>query len=124
MKFPITRESLQAFNYIKDKIELREEVLQKVIPLIVDVICKEFKKNMRSNSLVKKFVLEFHKLNANADLAIIQNNLRLEFGYNIEEYFPSYIEYLPSLIDKLKELFIGCDIIIDPLKTYLIIDWS
>ena len=28
------------------------------------------------------------------------------------------------LLDKLRETFIGCDIITDPLNTYLIIDWS
>jgi hypothetical protein len=33
-------------------------------------------------------------------------------------------DYIPIFIDKVKEVFIGCDIIIDPLKTYLIIDWS
>ena len=31
---------------------------------------------------------------------------------------------IPRLVKKLKETFIGCDIIIDPLKTYVIIDWS
>lgn len=31
---------------------------------------------------------------------------------------------LPEFIEMLKETFIGCDIIVDPLKTYLIIDWS
>jgi hypothetical protein len=33
-------------------------------------------------------------------------------------------DYIPIFIDKVKELFIGCNIIIDPLKTYIIIDWS
>jgi hypothetical protein len=33
-------------------------------------------------------------------------------------------KYLPEFIDLLKENFIDCDIIVDPLKTYLIIDWS
>ena len=33
-------------------------------------------------------------------------------------------ERLAQAVDKVKEVFIGCDIIIDPLKTYLIIDWS
>jgi hypothetical protein len=33
-------------------------------------------------------------------------------------------EHLPQFIEKLKAVFIGCDIITDPLKTYLIIDWS
>jgi hypothetical protein len=31
---------------------------------------------------------------------------------------------LPEFIELLKETFVGCDIIVDPLKTYLIIDWS
>ena len=34
------------------------------------------------------------------------------------------LDCLTQFIDKLKEIFIGCDIITDPLKTYLIIDWS
>ena len=33
-------------------------------------------------------------------------------------------KYLPEFISLLKENFIDCDIIVDPLKTYLIIDWS
>ena len=36
----------------------------------------------------------------------------------------SVAKYLPEFIDLLKENFIDCDIIVDPLKTYLIIDWS
>ena len=31
---------------------------------------------------------------------------------------------IPILVEKLKETFIDCDIVIDPLKTYIIIDWS
>ena len=43
-----------------------------------------------------------------------------------QPFSDSYIDasesiLLQRLIDKLKETFIGCDIIIDPLKTYLII---
>ena len=36
----------------------------------------------------------------------------------------NFNEHIPMLIEKLKQLFIGCDIVIDPLKTYLVIDWS
>jgi len=28
------------------------------------------------------------------------------------------------LVEKLKLTFIGCNIVVNPLKTYLIIDWS
>ena len=33
-------------------------------------------------------------------------------------------EYLPEFIKLLQETFIDCDFYIDPLQTYLIIDWS
>jgi hypothetical protein len=99
MKFPITRESLQAFDYAKEQEELREEAVQKRLAEILEQLCAEFKKSMPSNSKEKRFV--WHK---------IYNRIQ--------------IEYLSLLIDKVKEVFIGCNIIIDPLKTYLIIDWS
>jgi hypothetical protein len=99
MKFPITRESLQAFDYAREQEQLREEEVQKSLALILEGLCKEFKQNMQSNSKEKRFV--WHK---------IHNRIQ--------------IEYLPIFIDKVKETFVGCDIIIDPLKTYLIIDWS
>jgi len=38
--------------------------------------------------------------------------------------FPFEREYFPQYIEKLKAIFIGCDVIVDPLQTYIIIDWS
>jgi hypothetical protein len=101
MKFPITRESLQEFDYAKDQEELKEEEIQKRFTLILDGLCKEFKQTMPSNSKEKKFVWRG------------LNNITINSA-----------KYVPIFIDKVKEVFIGCDIIIDPLKTYLIIDWS
>lgn len=109
MKFPITRESLQAFDHVKEREELKEAEVQKMLTLILDRLCQEFKQSMQSNSQGKKFVWRQ-----------IDNIRRL----NIQGYMLKADEYLPQFIDKLKETFIGCDIIIDPLKTYLIIDWS
>jgi hypothetical protein len=110
MKFPITRESLQAFDYAKEQEELREEEIQKKLTLILEQLCKEFKQAMPSNIKEKRFVWQGIRYITmiNAPLA----------------YNSSKKEYLPMFIEKLKEVFIGCDIIIDPLKTYLIIDWS
>ena len=109
MKFPITRESLQAFDYVKEQEELKEAEIQRHLNLILDGLCKEFKQNMQTNSKEKKFV--WRKIDS-----IRQFYLP---GFNSKRD-----EYLPLFIEKLKEVFIGCDIIIDPLKTYLIIDWS
>jgi len=109
MKFPITRESLQAFDYAKEQEELREDEIQKELILHLDRLCKEFKKTMLSNSKEKKFVWS---LNHNIGMM------------NFEDRSLPKKDYIPIFIEKLKELFIGCDIIIDPLKTYLIIDWS
>ena len=109
MKFPITRESLQAFNYAKAQADIIEEEIQKRLTLTLDQICEEFKQSMPQNSKEKKFV--WRQI----------NSIR---QFNIPGFNSKMDEYLPRFIEKLKETFIGCDIIIDPLKTYLIIDWS
>ena len=137
MKFPISRESLQAFNYAKELEELREEEVQKRLAQILEQLCAEFKENMNTNSKQKRFI--WRRINL---------LMQFEMGMAKPKYMPSkdhvpgkdlvchvpgkdliyekasFMEYLPQFIDKLKELFVGCDIIIDPLKTYLIIDWS
>ena len=112
MKFPITRESLQAFDYAKDQAELKEEEIQKQLTLSLDRLCKEFKQTMPSNSKEKKFVW----CSGLRDITVIS---RFHPDSNLSKK-----DYIPIFIDKVKEVFIGCDIIIDPLKTYLIIDWS
>ena len=109
MKFPITRESLQAFDYAKEQEELREEEIQKHLTQWLDQLCKEFKQAMPSNSKEKKFV--WGRLN---NITMMNHQGRNSLKK----------DYIPIFIEKLKEVFIGCDIIIDPLKTYLIIDWS
>ena len=117
MKFPITRETLQSFEYANELKELRQEEFQNRINLLVEKLCNEFKNTMKLNSEQKKFVWQ---LNSNNHINNIINSNgigNLKFSYHLDEY-------LPKFIDKLKETFIGCDIIIDPLKTYLIIDWS
>jgi len=104
MKFPITRKSLQAFDYAKVQADMIEEEIQKRLTLNLEQLCEEFKQTMPSNVKEKKFVW---------------SQLR-----HIRMISREMDEYLPQFIDKLKEIFIGCDIIIDPLKTYVIIDWS
>lgn len=99
MRFPVTRESLQAFDYVKDQQELKEEENKQRLKLIIDRLCSNFKSNMPTYSKEKKVVYRFTEHGV--------------WGNDI-----------PQFIEQLKEIFIGCDYIIDPLKTYIIIDWS
>ena len=117
MKFPITRESLQAFDFVKEQEEKLEEEIQIRYNQILDGICKEFQRTMQLNFKEKKFVWR---------------NMHLLRSLHVEEIYRvgssvktiNTDSYLPQFIEKLKGVFIGCDIIVDPLKTYLIIDWS
>jgi hypothetical protein len=109
MKFPITRESLQAFEYAIDQEEIKEEETQKRLTLILDGLCKEFKQAMPSCSKEKKYVWR----------GLINITMM-----NHQDRNSSKKDYISIFIDKVKQVFIGCDIIIDPLNTYLIIDWS
>ena len=124
MKFPITRESLQAFDYAKEQEELKEEEIQKQLTLILERLCKEFQQAMPSNIKEKRFVWNgLHNITRFNATLIETMNTPLEMKSPLA-YNSSKKDYIPIFIDKLKEVFIGCDIIIDPLKTYLIIDWS
>ena len=116
MKFPITRESLQAWDYNNDQDELRIEAFHKEVHTqlkrALDIIYPQFQQQMHTNSYqTKKFVFQLSPYIQN----IRQRNIQSEKFVN---------EFIDKLIDKLKENFIGCDIIIDTLKTYIIIDWS
>jgi len=114
MKFPITREALQAFDIEKDREEVLEEAMQLQITRMVEQICKDLKQNMRSESCryTKKFVWD--------KLQNIRHCSSAGYIYEIR----NIDKCVSQLIEKLKEVFIGCDIITDPLKTYIIIDWS
>jgi hypothetical protein len=127
MKFPITRESLQAFDFAKEREELREEAIQNNLYQLLDIIRKEFKSNMYTNSKEKKYIWRnLHMLrNLNINNNLGQSTYGSVGGITFSQSTtPKIDEYIPRFIDMLKETFIGCDIIVDPLKTYLIIDWN
>ena len=113
MKFPISRESLQTFTREKYYKEMDKEMIEKQINVDLNKFRKDFKNHMTNNMTAfiveKKFVWGF----ANHIISHMIGGNKITKD-----------EYLDMFIEKLKELFIGCDFIIDPLKTYMIIDWS
>lgn len=138
MKFPITRESLQAFDYVQNKAEKDEIAMQNHITLLVQDICGQIEHIMswtmpapggqcRTKSSVNNAQL------ANQHMMVQKQfvwkgikNIRTRPGECTGRYVVEADEsiLISLLLDKLRETFIGCDIITDPLKTYLIIDWS
>ena len=131
MKFPITRESLQSWDYNKDQDELRDEASYKEVHTqlkrALDIIYPQFQQQMHTNSYQKKFVFQLSQYIQNIRQQPIQEErfvngiLYTKINIDINIYRNEFID---KLTDKLKENFIGCNIIIDPLKTYIIIDWS
>jgi hypothetical protein len=110
MQLPITRNKLQAYNPFTEDEELLKQKIDTYITATIDALCKDLMQNMRNNYKEKKYVWR--------NLASIrQVHIQLGLPRAPEDYLPIFIE-------KLKAIFLDCDIIIDPLKTYLIIDWS
>jgi len=103
MKFPITKERLQQFNYAKEMEEQNDEKIQKEITTVIDGICKEITMHMCSNSG--------------------RNDTCREKRY-VWRNLSRVARFHDTFIQKLGEVFIDCRFIVDPLKTYLIIDWS
>ena len=132
MKFPITRESLQAFNKEEELAEQKEKRIQTMLELDIREICNEIESGMSKYS--SEFESGMSKYSSEKQMrwgkyqSDSMDILSQHSTYKSVEGNIRYIkkkEYLPRLIEKLKETFIGCDIIIThPVHTWIIIDWS
>lgn len=129
MKFPITRDTLQQFNYSEEIVDKANEEFSKTITVLLENLTKEFTQQMRGNTQTKKFVWnEFRSLNYIVSNYI--NQIRNARSYDSINFLgPDEEKNIKEVqqkmfVQRLQELFIRCDIIIDPLQTYLIIDWS
>lgn len=136
MKFPITREALQAFDPVEEKKAKEDIAIQNYLNNVVQTICRQLESDIlgpQSKNTHMKTSCEIRKEKHVHDKLINEKRFVWEiksmregmYNYGRDNFVDvSNSVLIPLLIDKLKETFIGCDIIIDPLKTYLIIDWS
>jgi hypothetical protein len=122
MKFPITRTELQA--HTKDSIlnELKEEMIYLHLYRIIRNIKEDFEKNFLIGMKDKRFIIKLDSSFRNklivqdpSAYGITTNHVTKLLGFKIS---------IDSIIESLKKNFLGCDILIDPLETYIIIDWS
>lgn len=111
MKFPITKEQLQAYKEEEDKIENAKEDLEKGITLMLDQLLIELKRDMPRYSAVQYY----------DTWAIVENH---------ERHYPRYLHkanrqwFLQRYMERLQETFIGCKIRLDPSNMRVRIDWS
>jgi hypothetical protein len=147
MQFPITRESLRSFNRENAIAEKERQLRYDLYMTIIKKICNDVEQTLlNSKTPVTQYVwrdisiigyLDHFTKNRNADIIKTPNIGDLIKTHNIQRAIMSMDirvpdkekdetlnTYLPVFIHLLKETFINCDIIVDPLKTYLIIDWS
>ncbi len=128
MEYPITKEMLHDkidfYKYIISKEELI--IKNNFLLLISDKICANLIKSLNSDNLSKQFTYNMSNLEKNGEdyhymhMAIMnthRNHMLIKTDYNIQ------ID-CESIANSLKERFPNCNILIDPLEKYLIIDWS
>jgi hypothetical protein len=130
MKFPITRQTLQSFDPVEEE-KIRDNIyIQNCADSIVEGICSSIQFTMEwrwpknssfiSLSLYDTYQAEHHKMMSEKRyIWKVKNSTVAEYTRKVNEDL-----LFELVIEKLKETFIGCNIIIDPLKTSVIIDWS
>ena len=151
MKFPITRESLLAYDPVKEDAEKKEDQLQGALYQMLTQLRNDFEAAMPYMATQKE--LSMIKQQEKGDIPMLMTSEKaltyarakacVEASQNFQDkrfiwnglqqkidainYRPRNIitlEHIPRFVDMVKESFIGCAIIVDPLKTYIIIDWS
>ena len=127
MKFPITREELQSYNYSSIMQMKMEEKIHKKITEIIQNICDDFERNLPNNVNEKKFVWNWGRNGYRQAFytSLVQYNWGGTNGLPMDpNAIQIYTENIKnSFMERLRELFLGCTIIMDPLDTYILIEW-
>jgi hypothetical protein len=115
MKFPITKEELQAYDEERDKAEEEKEKFEKGISILVTNFCRDLKRVMPRCIETKQYgqYISPYYLRTNS----------------MRDYFTgkNEVEIIPRMIERLKEMFIGCQV---GLRTdissgpYVAVNWS
>jgi hypothetical protein len=127
MKFPITREELQRFNYTLEMNQKRERDVDNKIEDILKRLCVDFEKSIQTSTPDKRYVWTDRNNKGHGVFTEIFDFLRYYnngVGGSHDDNISLFEFKKKYLIEKIRKIFIGCDIIVDPLQTYIIIDWS
>jgi hypothetical protein len=111
MKFPITKEQLQAYHEEEDRIENAKEDLEKGLTMILDQLLIELRREMPKYSKVQYY-------DTWAIFEMYERHHPRYFHRGNREWF------LERYLTRLQESFIGCKIRLDPSNMRVRIDWS
>ena len=116
MKFPVSREQLRNI-----KTDVEDEILQHNIEKAIDFI----KGRMISHAYLSKNTKLKIDIPTNFQI-IIPNNWYITFHSSADPLasINPWKTHFEVIKEKLTELFPGVTFEIDPLKTYILIDWS
>jgi len=110
MEFPISRERLQNYKLNEAlSVENKQRVLREIQKICKDVEITVLTTNER------KFVYRISGDIKNSNLRVTSNNMRRDQPVNILKEL---------LVAEIHNTFPDCTVIVDPLETYIIIDWS
>jgi len=140
MKFPITRESLLAYDPVKEAAESKEQQIQVGLNQMILRLRIDFEQAMKNDpsdmqcgacgELGHYYGYEFGHCESCGGSPPIMSNKTVaiqekKFVWNVNDW-SNFItpDNLPRFLEMVKENFIGCAVTVDPLKRYLTIDWS
>ena len=109
MEFPISRERLQNYRVNEAlSVQIKQSVNEEI-----KKICKDIEKNVLTTNS-RKYV---YKISSHIKFGVSRPQ-------NCQVSLVQSAGFLKELIVEIKNVFPDCDVIVDPLETYIIIDWS
>jgi hypothetical protein len=128
IQFPICRERLQRIAAEIEEVETKKSIQLLVEQLSWNIIAKAYteSRNRSSNpySLAEALVSK-NRLQGQKSTLMIQLPLSVPLKQNSMMYFPLDTKpLLPLILEQLQEKFPGVSFLVDPLKTYILVDWS
>ena len=111
MEFPITKNRLQN---ITD--ELNRLSIEKYISEIIEYLTNKIIKEASRQTMLKNLHIPINSIQVVPPELII--------NYNQNRRRPIILEHIPEILNKLQYRFPDTNICLDPMKTYIFIDWS
>ena len=127
MKFPITKDELLRFDYTLEMKQKRERDVDTKIEDILQNLCKEFETSIQTSSREKRFIWGSDRKGEHGiftDIFYFIHYYNMNGGSDNDDKTGLFDSKKKYLVEKIQKLFVDCDIILDPLQTYIIIDWS
>jgi hypothetical protein len=112
MDFPITRADLRALGSKSDEELFKEQIEEKIQKTMETIVSKVIEH--------AKFGHSYYKHPANLIVNFIKQSTRGIFTADPQ----LQRSILPDILEMLQIKFPECDILVDPLKTYIYIGWT